>query len=78
MKTINLSQYANPWFIATVSALTLTYIVTLIIQIMTYDKNIRRVANRDFVREVTRWPGHVHITNIPVEYEQIKINVQDS
>ena len=36
---------------------------------MTYDKQIRRVANRDFVREVTRWPGHVHITNIPVEYE---------
>lgn len=35
---------------------------------MTYDKHIHRVANRDFVREVTRWPGHTQVVNIPVEY----------
>ena len=38
---------------------------------MTYDKHIHRVANRDFVREVTRWPGHTKVVNIPVEYNQL-------
>lgn len=78
MKTINFSQYANQWFVATVSALTFVYVLTLFLQIMTYDKPVHRVANRDFVREVTRWPGHTKGVNIPVEYEQIKINVQDN
>ena len=36
---------------------------------MTYDKQSVRVANTDYVREVTRWPGHTHVVNIPVEYE---------
>lgn len=37
---------------------------------MTYDKEARTIAGHDYVREVTRWPGHVRIINIPVEYAQ--------
>ena len=35
---------------------------------MTYDKKATSIAGRDYVREVTRWPGHVRVDNIPVEY----------
>ena len=38
---------------------------------MTYDKEARTIAGHDYVREVTRWPGHVHVLNIPVEYAQV-------
>lgn len=27
------------------------------------------VAGKQYVREVTRWPGHKKVVNIPVEYE---------
>ena len=37
---------------------------------MTYDKTAKSIAGHDYVREVTRWPGHVRIINIPVEYAQ--------
>lgn len=33
---------------------------------MTYDKHAVRVANKEYVREVTRWLGHTHGNNIPV------------
>ena len=36
---------------------------------MTYDKKAVRVANTSYVREVTRWPGHTYVKNVPVEYE---------
>lgn len=35
---------------------------------MTYDKEAKTIAGHDYVREVTRWPGHVRVVNIPVEY----------
>ena len=35
---------------------------------MTYDKKAVRVANRDYVREVTRWAGHSRIDYWPVEH----------
>lgn len=36
---------------------------------MTYDKEARTIAGTTYVREVTRWPGHTRVVNIPVEYE---------
>jgi len=33
---------------------------------MTYNKNTIRVANTEYVREVTKWLGHTHVNNIPV------------
>lgn len=36
---------------------------------MTYDKKARTIAGTTYVREVTRWPGHKRVVNIPVEYE---------
>lgn len=36
---------------------------------MTYDKKARTIAGTTYVREVTRWPGHTHVVNVPVEYE---------
>lgn len=36
---------------------------------MTYDKTAKSIAGHDYVREVTRWPGHVFVLNIPVEYK---------
>ena len=72
MKKINSSSpFANPWYITIVSAMTLVYVLTLFIQIMTYDKEAKTIAGHDYVREVTRWPGHVHVLNIPVEYAQV-------
>lgn len=41
---------------------------TLFIE-MWYDKQTVRVANTDYVREVTKWPGHTRVVNIPVEYK---------
>ena len=35
-------------------------------QPMTYAKNSINVAGKEYVREVTRWPGHTHVSNIPV------------
>ena len=35
-------------------------------QYMTYAKNTIRIAGTEYVREVTRWPGHTHVNNIPV------------
>lgn len=64
------SHLANPWYITWVSAATLVYVLTLFIQLMTYDKEARTIAGHDYVREVTRWPGHVRVLNIPVEYTQ--------
>lgn len=36
---------------------------------MWYDKEARTIAGKQYVREVTRWPGHKKVVNIPVEYE---------
>ncbi len=60
----------NTWAVYTVyiAAATLVYVLTLFVQIMTYDKFATTIAKRDYVREVTRWPGHVRVINIPVEY----------
>lgn len=33
---------------------------------MTYDKQTRVVAGKDYVREVTRWAGHKYAQNTPV------------
>lgn len=35
-------------------------------QYMTYAKNSINVAGTEYVREVTRWPGHTNVNNIPV------------
>ena len=51
---------------AILSAITCIWVVCLFLQNMTYDKYAVRVANTDYVREVTRWPGHTQIVNIPV------------
>ena len=37
-------------------------------QIMTYKKQVTTVAGKDYVSEITRWPGHTHVINIPVYY----------
>ena len=72
MKKINQdSLFANTYYMCIVAAMTLIYVLTLFIQAMTYDKEARRIAGHDYVREVTRWPGHVRIINIPVEYAQV-------
>ena len=71
MKKINPSHpLANTYIYMYIAAATLVYVLTLFAQIMTYDKEARRIAGHDYVREVTRWPGHVHVLNIPVEYTQ--------
>jgi len=33
---------------------------------MTYKKQTINVAGTEYVSEVTRWPGHKYINNIPV------------
>lgn len=35
---------------------------------MTYKKAAINVAGQDYVSEVTRWPGHKRVINIPVYY----------
>ena len=35
---------------------------------MTYDKYAMNIANRKYVREVTKWPGHTRVINLPVDY----------
>lgn len=35
---------------------------------MTYKKTATQVAGKDYVSEETRWPGHVHVSHIPVYY----------
>lgn len=35
---------------------------------MTYKKQVTTVAGKDYVSEITRWPGHTHVINIPVYY----------
>lgn len=62
------SHLANTYLYMYIAAATLVYMLTLFIQIMTYDKEARTIAGHDYVREVTRWPGHVRVLNIPVEY----------
>ena len=62
-------QYANPWYMAIVSGMTLVYVITLFLQGMTYKKTATNVAGENYVSEVTKWPGHTHVVNIPVEYE---------
>ena len=77
MKKINQnSLFANTYIYMYVAAATLVYVLTLFIQLMTYDKEARTIAGHDYVREVTRWPGHVRVLNIPVEYAQEQYYVQ--
>ena len=70
MKKIQSSHLTNMWVVYTayIAAITLVYVLTLFMQFMTYDKFSKQIAGRDYVREVTRWPGHVRVVNIPVEY----------
>lgn len=35
---------------------------------MRYDKEARTIAGKTYVREVTRWPGHTRVVNLPVSY----------
>lgn len=42
------------------------YCLTLFLQFMTYRKEARTIAGQDYVSEVTRWPGHTYVNNIPV------------
>lgn len=37
---------------------------------MTYSKEAVNVAGQNYVKEVTRWPGHKHSVYIPVQYPQ--------
>ena len=70
-KLSNSHPLANTYiYMYVAAAMTLVYVLTLFIQAMTYDKEARIIAGHDYVREVTRWPGHVRIINIPVEYAQ--------
>ena len=70
MKKIQSSRLATTWAVYTayIAAITLVYVLTLFMQFMTYDKFSKQIAGRNYVREVTRWPGHVRVVNIPVEY----------
>ena len=65
----NQSMYSHPVYKAIIAAMTLTYIITLFIQSMTYKKTATSVAGENYVSEVTKWPGHTHVNNIGVEYE---------
>ena len=77
MKKLNYSHpLANTYIGMYIALATLVYILTLFAQVMTYDKEARTIAGRDYVREVTRWPGHVRVLNIPVEYTQKQYYVQ--
>ena len=77
MKKINQnSLFANTYIYMYVAAATLVYVLTLFLQFMTYEKEARTIAGHDYVREVTRWPGHVRVLNIPVEYAQEQYYVQ--
>ena len=67
-KFLSLSIKANNVYTCIILAITLVYVLTLFAQLMTYDKFATTIAKRDYVREVTRWPGHVRVVNIPVEY----------
>ena len=72
MKKINsYHPLANTYIYMYIALATMVYVLTLFAQIMTYDKEARTIAGRDYVREVTKWPGHVHVLNIPVEYTQV-------
>lgn len=51
---------------AILSGITAVWVVCLFLQNMTYNKQAVRVANTDYVREVTRWPGHTYVNNIPI------------
>ena len=35
---------------------------------MTYDKNVHTIASKQYVREVTRWPGHTRVNWLEVEH----------
>lgn len=73
----NSHPLANTYIYMYIAAATFIYVLTLFIhQSMTYDKEARTIAGHDYVREVTRWPGHVRIINIPVEYAQEQYYVQ--
>lgn len=52
------------WVYATVFHI----LVHLICHKMTYKKECKTVAGRDYVSEVTKWPGHKYTKNIPVYY----------
>ena len=58
----------NAVYMAIISAITLVWVITLFLQ-MWYDKKCVRVANTNYVREVTKWPGHSKSSYIPIEYE---------
>ena len=60
--------YVNSWYMAIMSAMTLTWVITLFLQNMWYNKKAARIANTSYVRECVRWPGHTKISNYPVEY----------
>ena len=71
---INSKQYMKKYtlspnysiLMAILSGITAVWVICLFIQAMTYQKQAVRVANTDYVREVTRWPGHTQIINIPI------------
>ena len=65
----NQSMYSHPVYKAIIAAMTLTYVITLFLQGMTYKKTATNVAGENYVSEVTKWPGHTRVVNIPVEYE---------
>lgn len=75
----NSHPLANTYIYMYIALATLVYVLTLFVQNskfknllnMTYDKEAKTIAGHDYVREVTRWPGHVRIINIPVEYAQV-------
>ncbi len=70
MKKVSNSLFANYFPIATgmLAGFMLCYLCNLIFQAMTYKKTATRVAGKDYVSEVTRWPGHTKVINIPVYY----------
>ena len=72
MKKFQISQKSQTNIMnatAIIAGLMLGCVICLFLQLMTYDKRTVRVANTDYVHEVTKWPGHTHVINIPVEYE---------
>lgn len=72
MKKVNLSTKSQTNIMnatAIIAGLMLGCVICLFLQAMTYNKRTVRVAGTDYVREVTKWPGHTVIHNYPVEYE---------
>ena len=66
MENQKLIQSALETILGMVLGATLLCLIYSMPQPMTYAKNSINIAGKEYVREVTRWPGHTYVNNIPV------------